>query len=311
MALWEDFNVTFSFKRDFCYDVKTIDLLISSRRTLNNVLFFDRLLQIIGVEAASRAYPPRSNQALRNLYEQIIASGSPNHFKQSVIYYILRDCRSIGAGDGGTQFIQRSYLPEKYRLFIDGIWHLDRLEFKRALEYLTEPSLIPTFPDEILYVLATVPKQDDSLALAYFLTASPPLASPEVLEAYFATLCRTSVTESFYFSRQRDAKTRQTLLEQLVVSVLETDPGERRAKRAMELISLPLDEQEEAWFEECLLRGKAKNLQGAKDTAMMRRVATGRVDNLGNELEALGGRRIEGVNWDDLKQNLRQSTSLV
>ena len=53
------------------------------------------------------------------------------------------------------------------------------------------------------------------------------------------------------------------------------------------------------------------HLQGAKDTAMMRRVATGRLDNLGDELEALGGRRVEGLNWDDLKHNLGRSTSLI
>lgn len=105
--------------------------------------------------------------------------------------------------------------------------------------------------------------------------------------------------------------TRQNLLEQLVISVLKTETGQNRAKRSTELISLPLDEQEEEWFEECLLRGKAKHLQGAKDVAMMRRVATGRHDELGSELEALGGRRLEGLNWDDLKLNLRRSTSVV
>lgn len=77
---------------------------------------------------ASRAYPPRSNQELRNLYKQIISSTSPNHHKQSLIYYILRDCRN--AGDSAAQFARDCYLPEKYRLFIDGIWHLDRLDFR-------------------------------------------------------------------------------------------------------------------------------------------------------------------------------------
>lgn len=79
----------------------------------------------------------------------------------------------------------------------------------------------------------------------------------------------------------------------------------------MELVNLPLDAHEEDWFDECLLRGKAKHLSGAKDTVMMRRVATGRLDNLGSELEALGGRRLEGLNWDVLKRNLRRSAALV
>ena len=160
-------------------------------------------------------------------------------------------------------------------------------------------------------MLATVPKQDDSLALAYYLTVSPPLASPEVLNAYFVSLCRTRITEALYFSRKYEQQTRRSLLEQLITSVLKTEAGEHRAKRAMELVNLPVDAQEEEWFDECLLHGKAKHLPGAKDTVMMRRVATGRVDHLGIELEALGGRRLEGVNWDVLKRNLSQSTSLV
>lgn len=58
MALWEDFNTTFSFKRDFGYDVKTIDLVVSSRRTLNNVLFIDRLLKVLGIDAGKLILAP-------------------------------------------------------------------------------------------------------------------------------------------------------------------------------------------------------------------------------------------------------------
>lgn len=51
MAPWEDFNATFSFKKDYCYEPNVVDLLTSSRRTLNNALFVDRLLKILGIEA--------------------------------------------------------------------------------------------------------------------------------------------------------------------------------------------------------------------------------------------------------------------
>ncbi|WEW60128.1 hypothetical protein PRK78_005613 [Emydomyces testavorans] len=167
-----------------------------------------------------------------------------------------------------------------------------RNNFQRALEYLTEPSLIPTFPDEILYVLSTVPKQDHSLAVAYYIAVSPPLASREVLEAYFAVLCRTGITTAFYFTRKQPDETRRELLNQLIFSVLSTKSGETRAENAMSLVNLPFNDTEVMWFEECLLSGKAKHLPGAADTAMMRRVAMGRLDNLG-KLESLGGRKIE------------------
>ncbi|KAG5287135.1 hypothetical protein I7I48_02991 [Histoplasma ohiense] len=327
MAPWEEFDATFYFKRDSSYDSKTVDLIIANRRALENILFVDRLLKALNIDAASRVYPPRTNQTLRALHSQIVSSSSPNHHKQALIYYILRDLRSTNGGDSSLQFARRCYLPEKYRLFIDGLWHLDRLEYKRALEYLTEPCLLPTFPDEILYVLATQPKHaqqqsqqlpnenyDDSLATAYYLTVSPPLATPKALNAYFALLCRTHITESFYFSRKQPSpSSHRDLLEQLIVFVLSaTKPGETRAKSAMELINLPFNAEEERWFEDCLLTGKARHLPGAKDTVMMRRVATGRLQDLSaGGLEALGGRKIEGLNWDDLKKNLSASSSAL
>ncbi|OJD23919.1 hypothetical protein ACJ73_04728 [Blastomyces percursus] len=327
MAPWEEFDVTFSFKRDSSYDPKTYDHIVANRRALENILFVDRLLKALNIDAASRVYPPRTNQALRALYAQIVSSSSPNHHKQALIYYILRDLRSTSGGDASLQFARRCYLPEKYRLFIEGLWYLDRLEFRRALEYLTEPSLLPTFPDEILYTLATHSKQkqqqqqqhrnenhDDSLATAYYLTVSPPLATPKALNAYFALLCRTHITESFYFARKTPSpSSHRDLLEQLIIFVLSTTKlGETRAKRAMELINLPFSAEEERWFEDCLLTGKARHLPGAKDTVMMRRVATGRLQDLNaGGLEALGGRKIEGLNWDDLKKNLRASSSAL
>lgn len=75
----------------------------------------------------------------------------------------------------------------------------------------------------------------------------------------------------------------------------------------MELVGLPLDEDEEVWFRESLLRGNASNFQGAKDTLMMRYLATGKMDALAVELESLGGKKVEGLNWDDLRESMRFS----
>lgn len=74
----------------------------------------------------------------------------------------------------------------------------------------------------------------------------------------------------------------------------------------MELINLPFDAKEEECFEEVLLKGNARALQGAKDTVMMRRLATRKLDNLSTELESLGGKKIDGMNWDNLKQRMRR-----
>lgn len=73
----------------------------------------------------------------------------------------------------------------------------------------------------------------------------------------------------------------------------------------MTLISLPFSPVEEEAFEQCLLHGEASDVPGGKDTVLMRRIALGRwgeVDN--DELKMVGGRRVEGVNWDDLRRHL-------
>lgn len=72
----------------------------------------------------------------------------------------------------------------------------------------------------------------------------------------------------------------------------------------MELVGLPLDDEEEQWFEEALLHGNAKALPGAKDSVMMRRLATGKLSDLSAELQSLGGKKVDGLNWDVLKQSM-------
>ena len=50
MALWEDFNAIFSFNKKFAYDTKTFDTIIANRRSLENRLFADRLLGLLGIK---------------------------------------------------------------------------------------------------------------------------------------------------------------------------------------------------------------------------------------------------------------------
>lgn len=140
--------------------------------------------------------------------------------------------------------------------------------------------------------------------MAYYFTVSPPLASEKVQRAFFATLCRASVTEAFYFTRKHDESLRRNYLEQLIEFVHKTSAGQARSKRAMELIGLPLDEREEQWFEEALLRGNAKTLPGAKDSVMMRRLATGKLNDLSADLQSLGGKKVDGLNWNVLRQSM-------
>ena len=77
---------------------------------------------------ASKLYPPPSNKDLQNLYKRIVDSSAPDHQKQSLVYYILKDLSL--EKHSPEAFAERSYIPGKYQTFIDGIWNLDRLKLE-------------------------------------------------------------------------------------------------------------------------------------------------------------------------------------
>jgi hypothetical protein len=50
MALWEDFDHIFSFNKKYHYDAKVIDQIVANRKALENRLFADRLLGLLGIK---------------------------------------------------------------------------------------------------------------------------------------------------------------------------------------------------------------------------------------------------------------------
>ena len=56
MAPWLDFDAIFSFNKNVVYDGKVIEQIISNRRALENQLFADRLLGLLGVKAGKQAF---------------------------------------------------------------------------------------------------------------------------------------------------------------------------------------------------------------------------------------------------------------
>lgn len=118
-------------------------------------------------------------------------------------------------------------------------------------------------------------------------------------------MCRASITEAFYFSRGQGDLIHRTLLENLVGFIHSSAAGDVRAAKAIELIGLPLTEEEELWFEEYLSEGKGRNLQSAKDTLRARQIASGRSQDALGVSKDLGGRKQEGINWMALKGSLK------
>lgn len=211
------------------------------------------------------------------------------------------------------------HLEKRFWTFIEGLWALDRLEFATAVGSLTHPSIIPTFPDEIMLTLLegrqklnTVKvqqgEQDEVLPLAYYNCVKPPLESPKVRTEFAKYLSRRNVTETYYWIQTRPSHEQKPLLEILIEQTLQhcsynQDVDEAvysRQEKAMELVSLPFSESEQDFIEEFLVKGRGRSFRNAEDTVLMRRIATGRLEDVVRDRDTRG-RRAEGVDWDALK----------
>ena len=148
---FDDFEAVFGNNSNIAYETAVANDITKRRCSLENELFIDRLLKALGVQkgathiqnkcirkfdltdeftrSVSESYPAKSHEDLRLLHEQIISSSSPDHHKHSALYYLLKDLQKY-SHQSPRDFANASYLPGKYRTFIDGIWHLDRLEFE-------------------------------------------------------------------------------------------------------------------------------------------------------------------------------------
>lgn len=83
---------------------------------------------------AVKYYPPKTNNDLRNLHKAIIETAGEDHVKLSILYYLLLDFdASTGRRDYSMSFEQRSFLPQKYQIYIKGLWHMDRMDFEVSI----------------------------------------------------------------------------------------------------------------------------------------------------------------------------------
>ncbi|KAF2086285.1 hypothetical protein K490DRAFT_44601 [Saccharata proteae CBS 121410] len=304
-----DFEAVYSFNPDYALSQGDVHKIHNNRRTLNGTLFFDRLLKQLHISGIHH-YPPANNGHLRHLHHNITTAPIPAHHAQSLLYYILKDSHPAGSSDPASSFAKACHLPPRYTIVVDGLWHLDHLHLRPAVEALTHPSLLPTFPAEILAALldnCDDEGPDADLPFAYFNSVGPPLTEERLRKAYFEYVCRMSVSEAYAFMHTQPSHVQQELLTLLVSAALtHASSAEERADRSVELVDLPLTGEEEGWMEEFLLNGSGKGLNGARDTVMMRRIATGRYTEALEVGQRLTGLRHTGVNWKDVQDKLQK-----
>ncbi|KAI2624462.1 nuclear pore complex assembly-domain-containing protein [Xylaria nigripes] len=275
-----EFERAFGSMKPFPYERRTIQNIELSRRNLEGSLFIDRVLKALNVPKPASNYPPKDEEALRQLHELICTSKNlTQHHKLSIIYYFLLDIDGRFFHDDilAGPFARRTGIPDCYQVFMRGLWFMDTHNHELALEHLTHPSLISDFADDIIRVLVRHAKDGDyTLPLAYYHTVQPSIKSSATLELLFDAIARSSVMEAYEFTRSHADYMRRQLFRRMVLVVLDSGSSEEAAERALELTSLSFDADEEQWFTECLESGEGKGLRAAKDTLLMRRIATGK-----------------------------------
>ncbi|CZS97933.1 uncharacterized protein RAG0_06813 [Rhynchosporium agropyri] len=304
MFNYQSFAEVFAFDPECSYDEETVSMIERNRKDMEG-LFIDRVVKETGIVRPAKHYPPKSNNAFRTLHKAIVESSGADHTKISILYYLLLTFDfPTGKRDYSLALEQSTFFPQKYQIFMKGLWHMDRKEFEAAVQYLTHPSLIPTFADEILEVLVRKSKDDLTLALAYYHTAQPTLTSRSAIECFFSAIARTSVTDAFYFTRSQPQHSQQHMFEMLVSVVLNKSPKDLVADRSLELVSLPLSLEENALLEEYLLYGDGRALKKSKDTVLMRKIGTGNfIDAL--SMRGINSRSIGNLDWNNLSDGIK------
>ncbi|KAI0486961.1 nuclear pore complex assembly-domain-containing protein [Xylaria cf. heliscus] len=276
---YSQFDRVFGSVNPFPYNRTVVLSIEASRRSLEGSLFIDRVLKALNLGQAAKNYPPKNENALRQLHQHLCETSNITvHHKLSILYYLLLDIdgRYSDGESKAESFAFHAGIPTRYQIFMKGLWLMDTRNFEQALQHLTHPSLISDFADDIITVLVHHSKDHDyTLPLAYYHSVQPSIQSSAALQLLFDAIARSSVLEAFEFSRSHADYMRRQLFQRLVTVTLESGNKDAQAgERAFELTSLPFDADEEQWFKEYLESGEGKRLKTAKDTLVMRRIAT-------------------------------------
>lgn len=124
------------------------------------------------------------------------------------------------------------------------------------------------------------PTDDYTLPLAYYTSVRPILKTSVAVELLFEAISKTNVTEALLYSRTFPDHAREQLFQRLIASVLDGSKGDEVTSQASELVFLPFDASEDAWFEDYLSNGDGRTLKRAKDMLLVRRIASDKFGEL-------------------------------
>jgi len=75
-------------------------------------------------------YPPKTENALKTLHQQVCDANMSMQHRLSIFYYILLDYDTVnGRSQYSEIFASNSGVPKKYQIFMKGLWYMDRQQF--------------------------------------------------------------------------------------------------------------------------------------------------------------------------------------
>jgi len=80
-------------------------------------------------DVVNKVYPPKTENALKSFHTQVCDAPMSIHHRLSIFYYLLLDL-DHGKTKLSEDFLTTSGMPEKYQIFMKGLWYLDRHQFK-------------------------------------------------------------------------------------------------------------------------------------------------------------------------------------
>lgn len=155
------------------YDYLDLHNIIRSRREqLGDLLFIDKLAtELLGLSHHGKhsnpstndysslssntwkeMYPPRNKNGLIQLIQIIESRVKKDIHKISLIYYIFLDYpTNITSGDSlPNYYAEETDLPDGYHHLIQGLHLMDSFQFEMGLIHLSQPSVIPTYPEQVV-----------------------------------------------------------------------------------------------------------------------------------------------------------------
>ncbi|KAK9461601.1 nuclear pore complex assembly-domain-containing protein, partial [Lipomyces oligophaga] len=290
---------------EFPYNQKIQNFIRGQRSKLSGSLFFDLLCSnIVGIQDVHLVYPPAKGEVLRDLFEQIDSANSDLLKKQLLLYYILKDFGLQNA----KEFSEQVLLPEAHKMLIDGVYYLDRFEFKSAMTMLTSPAVHLQFSEKILSTLLRYSDNGSHYIRIYVACKKPALDTPTSMTLYLDAICKISVSSALEYIRAIPSQDRPEYIQKMLDFSLSTNSSEV----AYQIANLPLAYDEEEILMEYL---SGRQDITAKNIAIVRELHRGHTQNAQKIAQSMNKQLSTGTKSTfqsvDLAKKLRANASKI